>query len=166
MISFKSTIKKFGSQGEKTGWSYLEVPAKYAEQINPGVKKSYRVKGRLDNFLIKQVALLPMGEGDFIIPLNNEIRKGIKKAIGATVILQLTEDKKQFELNAELMECLKDEPKALKYFKSLAPSHQRYFSKWIDSAKTETTRTKRIVRTVNAMLKEQNYGTMLRNEEK
>lgn len=164
MTTFISTIKNFGSQGEKTGWTYVEIPAKFAEQIKPGTRKSFRVKGKLDNHKIQQVALLPMGEGNFILPFNAEIKKGVKKNIGANVTLQLTEDKKEYELNAELMECLSDEPEALKHFQQLAPSHQRYFSKWIDSAKTESTKTKRIARTINAMIKGQDYGAMLRNE--
>lgn len=164
MVTFTGAIKKFGSQGEKTGWIYLEIPAGIAEQIKPGTKKSYRVKGKLDNYKIEKVSLLPMGGGSFIIPLNAAIRKGIKKNVGAIVKLQLAEDKRELELNAELMECLKDEPAALKNFQKLAPSHQRYFSKWIESAKTEQTKTKRIARTVNAMIKNQDYGAMLRGE--
>ena len=40
------------------------------------------------------------------------------------------------------MECLGDEPSADAFFKTLAGSHQRYFSKWIDDAKTVETKTK------------------------
>jgi hypothetical protein len=70
MISFTTTILKFGQQGEKTGWTYILIPAELAGQLKPGHKKSFRVKGRLDQYPIKGVALLPMGEGDFIMALN------------------------------------------------------------------------------------------------
>jgi hypothetical protein len=63
MISFSTTILKFDKQGEKTGWTYILVPAAMAEKINPGVKKSYRVKGKLDNFKVDKLALIPMGGG-------------------------------------------------------------------------------------------------------
>ena len=66
MISFNATIEKFGKQGEKTGWMYIVVPSKVANKLNPGVKKSYRVKGKLDEHAIEKVSLIPMGEGDFI----------------------------------------------------------------------------------------------------
>ncbi|MCC7029539.1 MAG: DUF1905 domain-containing protein, partial [Chitinophagaceae bacterium] len=74
MIQFKAIIEKFGQQGEKTGWTYFLIPAEIAEKINKGVKKSYRVKGFLDETEISGVAILPMGEGDFIMPLNAELR--------------------------------------------------------------------------------------------
>ena len=38
MIHFKAVIKKFGEQGEKTGWSYIEVPEEVASKIKPGTK--------------------------------------------------------------------------------------------------------------------------------
>ena len=60
------------------------------------------------------------------------------------------------------MECLADEPAALEKFKKLPPGHQRYYSNWIQSAKTEATRVRRIAATVNAMEKGWNYGQMLR----
>jgi len=50
----------------------------------------------------------------------------------------------------------------MEYFKSLPMSHQNYFGNWIKSAKTEATRSNRIARVVNAMLKKQDYGTMMR----
>ena len=50
MISWTATIKKFDKQGEKTGWTYIEVPAELANKLQPGNKKGFRVKGRLDNY--------------------------------------------------------------------------------------------------------------------
>ena len=83
MVLFSTTIHKFDKQGEKTGWTYLEIPADIAQQLVPGNKKSFRVKGKLDNHSIKGVALLPMGGGTFIMPLNSAMRKGIGKRQGA-----------------------------------------------------------------------------------
>ena len=70
MIQFTTTIHKFEKQGEKTGWTYIEIPADIAQQIKPGNKKSFRVKGKLDNYKIAGVSLLPMGGGSFIMAIN------------------------------------------------------------------------------------------------
>ena len=64
------------------------------------------------------------------------------------------------------MDCLADEPAAIEFFKTLAGSHQRYFSKWIDSAKTIETKTKRIAWAVTALAKKQGYGEMIRSHSK
>jgi len=163
MVRFTVTIKKFGSKGEKTGWTYFEVPADIAQELKPGNKKEFKVKGKLDKYTIKRTSLIPMGGGVFIMALNAEMRKAIRKKEGAMLEVQLTEDKSDFVFNADFIECLKDEPPAQSFLQSLTGSHQRYFSKWIDSAKTDTTKTKRIVMAVNALAKGWGYPEMIRN---
>lgn len=85
MISYTTTILQFNQQGEKTGWTYILVPAAMAEQLIAGNKKSFRVKGKLDEHPLKGVALIPMGGGDFILALNADLRKAISKRKGATI---------------------------------------------------------------------------------
>lgn len=163
MVQFTTTIKKFGSMGEKTGWSYIEIPAAIAQHLKPDYKKSFRVKGKMDDYQFSQTSLLPMGEGDFIIPLNAAIRKGIRKSVGATLTISIAEDTSPFEYNPDFMECLQDDPEAIAYFKTLPGSHQKYFSKWIDSAKTGPTRAKRIAQAVTALSRGKGYGEMIRS---
>jgi hypothetical protein len=52
------------------------------------------------------------------------------------------------------------------FFKTLPGSHQRYFSKWIDSAKAVETKAKRIAWAVTALSKKQGYAEMLRSHQK
>lgn len=162
MIHFTVSIKKFGQQGEKTGWTYFEIPADLAQQLKPGNKKSFRVKGKLDAHKIAGVAIIPMGGGTFIMPLNAAMRKSIGKKQGAMLKVQLAVDENDFVFNKDFIDCLADEPAANQFFNSLPGSHQRYFSKWIDSAKTEPTKTKRIAMAVNALAKKWGYGEMIR----
>jgi hypothetical protein len=164
MISFSAIILKFGQQGEKTGWTYIVVPARVAKKLNPGIKKSYRVKGKFDDHKIEKTALIPMGEGDFIIPIKAAIRKSIGKTKGAAVKVQLEIDKSPIVPPSELIECLKDEPEAFRYFNSLPQSHRNYFTKWIESAKTEPTKTKRIALVIKTMVRKMDFGAMLREE--
>lgn len=163
MVKFTTTILQFAEQGDKTGWTYILIPPDIAEQLKPGWKKGFRVKGKLDSHAIKGVSLLPHGGGSFIMAINADMRKGIKKRKGAMLNVQLQEDKTPLQLSPELMECLTDEPQALAFFNSLAPSHQRYFSQWIESAKTEATKTKRIAQAVNGLSRKLGYGELLRS---
>lgn len=166
MIRFTTTILKFDSQGEKTGWTYILIPAKTAQQLKPGNKRSFRVKGKLDDMPIAGVALIPMGEGDFILAINAAMRKATGKRKGDRLTVQLEEDKKKPEVPKDLLLCLKEEPAALEQFNSLTGGHRNYFSKWIDSAKTEETKAKRIAMTIEAMLAKKDYGQMLRDDKK
>jgi hypothetical protein len=164
MVKFSTTILKFDQQGEKTGWTYITIPAKIAQQLNPGIKKSFRVKGLLDDFKIEKTALLPMGEGDFIMAINAVMRKGIGKQKGATVKLQLSVDAAPILPPSELIECMQDEPEALRYFNSLPQGHRNYFTKWIDSAKTDVTKAKRIALVIKTMIRKMDFGAMLRED--
>ena len=161
MIGFKTTLLKFDKQGEKTGWTYILVPSRVAEKINPGTKKSFRVKGKIDDLKIKSVALLPMGGGDFIMPVNASMRKAIKKMKAAIVTVELEKDITPLKLSAELLTCLKEEPDAKAYFDSIPKSHQQYFSKWIESARTEATKTKRIATVITAFSNRLTYSQMM-----
>lgn len=162
MIKFETRIKKFGKQGEKTGWTYFEVPAALAGALKPGRRKEFKVKGKIDHTPVKRVSLLPMGGGHFIFVLNAALRKALGKGEGAMVSVELSEDRSAFEFNPDFMTCLADEPRALGFFETLPGSHQRYFSKWIDSAKTGETRTRRIARAVNALACHKGYAEMMR----
>ena len=165
MISYKTIIKKFDQKGEKTGWTYIDIPFEIANELNPDCKKSFRVKGKLDEIFLAPISILPMGDGAFILPLNLSIRKQIKKQQGATTTATLELEEKKYELNEDFVACLNDEPKAFKYFKTLTKTHQNYFSKWIESAKTVETKSKRIVRAVNVLTKGWGYVEMIRDKD-
>jgi hypothetical protein len=163
MVRFTTTILKFDKQGEKTGWTYIHIPAATAQVLMPGNKKPFRVKGFFDAYRFEGLSLLAMGEGDFILALNAAIRKEIKKGKGATITVQMEVDDKPLKIPEELKACLVDEPGALATFNSFAPSHQKYFINWINDAKTEPTRTRRLAQTLNALVNKMDFGTMIRS---
>lgn len=163
MIYFKAEIERFEQMGEKTGWSYVFIPASIANEIKSNCKTSFRVKGQIDHVEIAGMATIPMGEGDFIIALRSELRKKIGKEAGAAVEVHLKEDKDfKIDMPEDLEMCLMEEEHLMSTFLSFAKSHQNYFIKWINEAKTEATRTKRLALTITAMYKKQDFGTMIR----
>ncbi|GDX51406.1 hypothetical protein LBMAG27_04530 [Bacteroidota bacterium] len=166
MIEFDSVVKKFGQMGEKTGWTYIEIPFDIAEKIKPNNKKSFRVKGKINNLIIKETALLPMGEGNFILPLNSTIRKKTGVLTGEIVLVQMQEDKSEFVHDTDFMECMAEEDNAMKYFQSLPGSHQKYFTKWILGSKTDSTKANRIAKAVNALARNMGFPQMMKEGKK
>lgn len=162
MVSFTTIIHKFGEKGEKTGWTYIDIPSHIAQELKPDTKTAYRVKGKLDEYAIKQVALVPMGEGNFIMAINATMRKGLRKIEGAQIKVEIEVDHSEFVMSQDLLDCLEEEPKALEHFRKLPPSHQKYYSKWIEEAKSIETKTKRITQTVQGLAMGMNYGEMIR----
>ncbi len=155
-------LLKYNTRGEKTGWTYIEIDQSQARKLRPKTKVSFRVKGKIDDCPLKQVALMPVGDGHFILPVNGDLRKKIKKRAGDKVRIILEADLDAPVLSSDLMACLNDELNAMTFFNTLPVSHQRYFSRWIESAKTQATKTKRIVMAVNALSRKMGYAQMIR----
>jgi hypothetical protein len=166
MVEFTATIRKFASNGEKTGWTYFDIPEAIAAQLKPGVRKAYRVKGKMDSYQFEDLALSPMGEGNFILTVNQKARKEIRKVVGDTIRVQLEVDERPMQLPPELVACLADEPEAAEYFYSLPPGHQRYFINWLNEAKTDTTKTKRLALAIDACYRKWDFGQMIRSQKK
>ena len=167
MVDFTTIMLQFAEQGEKTGWTYIEIPADLAQQMKPDNKKSFRVRGMLDALPVRGMALMPMGEGNFIMALKADVRKRLHKNAGAMLRVKLEEDIDfKIEVPDDLQECFDFEPEAFEFFNSLPKSHREYFIKWIDEAKTNETRAKRIVNTVNAMLRKWHFNVMIREMRK
>ena len=164
MIDFTATLLQFAKQGEKTSWTYIVIPQDVALELKPSNKKSFRVKGTIDEFKIAGVALIPWGDGSFIMAINADMRKGIKKAKGAMVKVIL-EPHHDFviEIPADMQECFDCDPEALAFFNTLPKGHRDYFIKWINSAKTEPTRATRIINTINATARRMGYPEMMRD---
>ena len=166
MATFTTIIRKFEQKGEKSGWTYIDIPADVAAELKPGNKKSFQVKGHLDNQPINGVSLLPMGDGNFIMALNATMRKAIRKNEGAMLKVQLEVDNAEFVYPEEIIACLEDEPAALAFFNKLPGSHRKWYIKWIESARTEPTRAKRIAQMVHACAESEHLRDMMRNLQK
>lgn len=163
MVQFTSSITKFGQHAEKTGWTYIAIPEDLASALNKGVKKSFRVRGAIDAYAIESVALMPMGDGSFIMPLNAAMRKAIKKIEGAMVQVSLCLDTSVYVMDKHLLDAIHSSDIAQQQFEKLAPSHQKYYSKWVDAAKQKITKEKRIVTIVLSLERRLNFAEMLRS---
>jgi len=164
MVKFTTTIKRDDRSKDKTGWSYIIIPITHAKTLAAGSRLGFRVKGSIDNYALNKTSVLPMGNGTFMLPVNGTMRKAIGKEKGEKVTLTLEADKRKIELSKDLMTSLADEPAALEHFNTLPMSHRQYFSKWIESAKTTATKTKRIVSAVIALSQKKGFGEMMREE--
>ncbi|MFD2570088.1 DUF1905 domain-containing protein [Spirosoma soli] len=167
MHTFTALLKRFDNNGEKTRWTYIDIPDDVSKALKPGQKTSFRVRGKLDEYTIERVALIPMGrsefaEGAFIMGINAVMRKALRKEKGDTVQVSIELDDSPMPLSDDLMACLGDEPKALDFFSQLTKGHQVYFSNWIESAKTVETKTKRITQAVMGLSMGMGYPEMIR----
>jgi uncharacterized protein YdeI (YjbR/CyaY-like superfamily) len=96
---------------------------------------------------------MPFGNGKLFLPVKAEIRKKTKKKEGDYVHVILYPDNEPLEVPEEMLHCLQDEPKALKFFDSLADGEQHNYINWVYSAKTQETKVERLAQTINRLQK-------------
>lgn len=162
-VSFTALLRRFDDNGEKTRWTYITIPPDVSEALSPGQKTSFRVCGKLDEHAIRQVALIPMGDGTFILGVNAVMRRALGKAKGDTIQVSIEADRSALTHSDDLMACLADHPDALAFFETLTPGHQRYYSRWIEEAKTIETKSKRITQAIQGFAMGMGYPEMIRH---
>ena len=155
-----TTLLKFDKKGEKTGWTYILLKSEFSNQLNPNIKRSYRIYCTIDSIKDLEFSLLPIGDGDFIIPIKKDLQLKLKKKVGDKVNIIISLNSNEYEMDKDFIEYLEIEPKAKEFFNSLIGSHQKYFSKWIESAKTPITKANRIAKVVEALSKRRNFNEL------
>jgi hypothetical protein len=139
-------LERFPGKG---GWTYARIPEILQDKNSPfGWVK---VRGTVDGYEIRKCHLMPMGNGKLFLPVKADIRKKIKKDAGDSVRVILYPDNEPLEVPEEILECLKDDPDAYKFFKRLSDSEKNYYVNWITSAKKEETKIDRIAKTINRL---------------
>ena len=149
LVDKKYLLEKYPGKG---GWTYAAIPEVLQDKHSPfGWVK---VKGRIDNFEIKNYKLMPMGNGRLFLPVKADIRKKIGKKEGDWVNVVLFADNAPTEIPEEFLLCLKDDPTAYKTFLSYSDGQQKEFIDWIYSAKTDNTKVERITETLRKLAKQ------------
>lgn len=146
LVHKKYLLEKFPGKG---GWTFARIP-----EIKPDKHAHFgwvKVKGRIDDYEIKNYRLAPMGNGSLFLPVKAAIRKQIGKQAGDYVTVVLEADNDPTKIPAELLLCLKDEPVAHRAFMKRTDAEQQRSIDWIYSARTEETKADRIVQLINLL---------------
>ena len=150
MVNKEDLLEKYPGKG---GWTYARIPEVLQNKNSPfGWVK---VKGRIDDYEIKNYKLMPMGNGQLFLPVKSDIRKKIGKKEGDWVKVILYPDNAPTEIPEEFLDCLKEDPIAYKTFLTYTDGQQKEFIDWVYSAKTDDTKVERIVLALNKLLKQE-----------
>ena len=89
--------------------------------------------------------------GEFLVGLNKEVRTGAGVQAGDTVSLELKLDTepRTVEVPPSLAEALEADPEAKATFEGLAFTHRKEFARWIEEAKREDTRARRVTQALD-----------------
>jgi hypothetical protein len=148
LVNNKYLLERFQGKG---GWTYARIP-----EIKQDKKAPFgwvTVRGTIDGYEIRKYHLMPMGNEKLFLPVKAEIRKKINKHEGDYVHVILYPDIEPLEVPSEMLICLQDEPAALRFFKSLSESEQKFYIGWVFSAKKEDTKIARMAEAINKLSK-------------
>ena len=141
LVDSEYLLQKFPGKG---GWTYAEIPEIAQNKNNPfGWVK---VWGSIDGYELKHYKLMPMGNGRLFLPVRTEIRKKIKKEAGDFVRVVLYLDETTYAIPEEIKECFTHESTTTwDNFNKLTEGEQKTYIDWIYDARTDDTKTNRIV---------------------
>jgi hypothetical protein len=151
LINQKYLLQKMPGKG---GWTFIVIAEIPKEKR--GGNKEVRVSGKIDEYQLKDIHLMPMKDGNLFMPIKAEIRKAIGKEAGEWVdLIFFTEDQfidETFDDTEALLLCLADEPKAKQIFLSFTSTEQQTFINYIAEAKNDKTKVERIAKTIDLLL--------------
>jgi hypothetical protein len=132
-------------------WGYVEFP--YDVQQEFGTKGQVKVMATFDNYTYRG-SLVKMGRDCHFIGITKLIRATIGKNPGdrVHVIIRRDTEPRRVEVPADLSHLLQSHPEAEIMFNALSYSNRKAWVQWINSAKKEETRQRRLKETIEKLL--------------
>jgi hypothetical protein len=141
---FRAVIKDAGDGG-----AYVTIPFDVEQVFG---KKRVKVKAVFEGEPYRG-SLVRMGEKKHILGVRKDIRQKLGKAIGDEIEIELAEDTlpRVVSVPHDLRQALDADQHADEVFKQLSYTHQKEYVEWIQEAKREQTRQRRIVKTIEML---------------
>jgi len=144
--TFKAVIQNAGGGG-----AFVEVPFDVEKAFG---SKRPKVRAMIEGIPYRGLLTRMGGPNHMLI-----ILKGIREQTGKTfgdeiqVSVELDTEERVIEIPKDLMTELKKDNEAKAFFDKLSHTHKREYITWIDEARKEETRRRRVLKTIE-MLKE------------
>ena len=121
---------------------HLPVPS---EVMEPFKDTDRRVIARFNGHIETHCALMPKGEGEYMILLHKELRKKLGIELGDTVDVKIQKDTSKYgmPIPEEMKEMLAIDPEADQHFHQLTPGKQRSLLYMIGKPKSSDIRIKK-----------------------
>jgi len=147
--TFKAVIQNAGGGG-----AFVEVPFDVERTFG---SKRPKVKAMIEGVPYRRL-LTRMGGPNHVLIILKGIREQIGKTFGdeIKVSVELDVEERVVTVPAELRRALKGNPKAKAVFEKLSFTHQKEYVTWINEAKKEETRVRRITKTMEMLVKGSN----------
>jgi hypothetical protein len=144
---------------------YVDVPSDVVREL----AKEFKARTKPAKYIpvVAQVngravrtTLLPSGGGRYRMQFNADLRKAARADTGELVSVELSPDRQSREIPvpADLSAALRQHPTARRAFENAPPGYRRQILKWMDSAKSDSARARRIGIVMDRMLERAMLG--------
>ncbi|TWF35343.1 bacteriocin resistance YdeI/OmpD-like protein [Chitinophaga polysaccharea] len=146
-------LERFDGKG---GWTFIRLPDLPKGQGYFGMRK---VSGFIDQYELPVSNLMPLKKGVMMLPVKAAIRKQIRKEAGEQVRLILYPVGQQTKeiIPTDFLECLQDEPEALRNFQASSPAEQGKCLQWIMEVTVPEARIQRMADAINHLAAGRSY---------
>ncbi|WP_346916163.1 YdeI/OmpD-associated family protein [Clostridium sp.] len=146
-------MEKFEGQLKEAigkGGAYIEIPFNVEETFGA---KRVKVKATFDGVPYRG-SIVRMGTECHIIGVTKDIRKMINKDVGdyVEVIVEKDNEERKINLPEDFKIRIEESKEIYDFWNSLSYSNQKKYVDYIDSAKKEETRKKRIEDSINKLI--------------
>ena len=150
MFKFEAQLKKGINQ---QGWTYVDIPATVSRKFEK--KGRIPVTGSVDNESFR-TSILPKGDGTHYLFVSQPLLKITGKTVGDFVKIIFSEDiePRTVDVPDDIIEAFSVSQKAITTFTKFSYSHKKELTEWINEAKRQDTRERRIIK---AMVMLENY---------
>jgi hypothetical protein len=142
---------RFDTTVELTGKTatFMEVPLDIPAIFDGAKKPPVKVKIK-DHVYRSTIAVYG---GRYYLPINRDVKKttGVDAGDAITVEIERDTDERVVEAPPDFKSALKEDKEARDNFRGLSYSHQKEYVDWIEDAKREDTRRRRIAKTVERL---------------
>lgn len=141
---FEAVLEKPDQPGS---WTYLVIPFGVEEAF--GSKGQVKVRGTINGHPFRSSAR-PRGDGQHYLVVNKDIRDSIGAIPGSSVqvVMERDLDERTLDMPNDFDEALDADVIARARFDKMSYSHQKEYVEWIEAAKKDETRARRIVKAV------------------
>lgn len=143
--------RKFNAiiQSNESGGMYVIIPFDVEEEYG---KKRVKIIAKIDSE-VYQGSLVRMGSPDHILLIRKDIRQKIGKTKGDEVSIEVQEDTlpRIVVVPDDFKVYLNDNAEQKVFFEKLSYTHQKEYVQWIEGAKKEETRIRRMNKAIEMM---------------
>ncbi len=148
VFEFSTVIKDGGEKWPTAACVYFP----YDVKASFGTKGMIKVKATFDGVPYRG-SLANMGSGHILV-MTKEVRARVGKSHGETVHVTIQKDTEEriVEVPEALQKLLDQNQKAKTFYDSLSYTNRKEYARWIDSAKRQETKDRRLTKSLEMLL--------------